>query len=130
MFRLSWQSPLIAVFALFFCILAAFAWPHVTLLVSLAVQFGVALVMFLLLSVVVVSEKGIVLYRFNRLEWSNVEAVRRTSVFGLPYLLIKRHKGFHWWLPLYFSGTQPIEAALAEKAPIGNPLRIYAESNT
>jgi hypothetical protein len=98
------------------------------MLVSLAAQFVLALVILRLLSVVAISDEGIVLYRVNRLSWSNIATVRRVSVLGLPYLLIARKKGFRWWLPLYFHGDRPIEAALAEKAPIGNPIRSFAES--
>jgi hypothetical protein len=98
------------------------------MLVSLAVQFILALVIQRLLVVVAISNEGIVLNRINWLSWSNIAAVLRVSVLGLPHLLITRKTGFRWWLPLYFHGKRPIEAALAEKAPIGNPIRSYAES--
>ncbi len=100
----------------------------IAMLVLLAVQFALVLVLERLLAVVAISDEGIVLYRVNRLSWSNIVTVRRVSVLGLPYLLITRKTGFRWWLPLYFHGDRPIEAALAEKAPIGNPIRSYAES--
>ena len=115
-------------FVVFFGVLLAYGWPHVTLLLSLAVQFVLALVMLLFMSIVTVSDDGIVLYRVNRLPWTQVVAARRVSVFGLPYLLITRHRGYRWWLPLYFNGDRSIEEALVEKAPIGNPIRIYAET--
>jgi hypothetical protein len=89
-------------------------------------QFVVAVALVLLLSVVSVSEDGIVLYLVNRLRWQQVTGVRRVSFLGLPYLYITRVRGFNWWLPLYFTGCRPIERALAEKAPPGNPLRTYA----
>lgn len=100
----------------------------IAMLVLLAVQFALALVIARLLAVVAINDGGIVLYRVNRLSWSNIVTVRRVSVLGLPYLVITRKKGFRWWLPLYFRGNRPMEAALAEKAPIGNPIRSYAES--
>jgi hypothetical protein len=94
-------------------------------------QFVVAVALVLFLSVVSVSEDGIVLYLVYRLRWPQVMSVRRVSFLGLPYLHITRIRGFNWWLPLYFTGSRPIEQALAEKAPPGNPLRTYAApSNT
>ena len=132
---------MVAVASIFFGALALalmlYAWAYlpmigmraiIPMLVSLAVQFILALVIQRLLFVVAISDEGIVLYRVNRLSWSNIATVRRVSVLGLPYLLVTRKKGFRWWLPLYFHGDRPIEAALAEKAPIGNPIRSYAES--
>jgi len=131
---------LVAVASIFFGALlgfVAYVWVQVpmiamkatiAILVLLAAQFALALVIERLLAVVAISDEGIVLYRVNRLSWSNIVTVRRVSVLGLPYLLITRKKGFRWWLPLYFHGDRPIEAALAEKAPIGNPIRSYAES--
>ena len=127
-FRLSWRSPVVGCFALFFLLLGALAWPHVNLMLVLAAQFVVALFFLLLLSVVSITEEGIVLYRVNRLQWSQVKAARRVSLLGLPYLLISRSSGFRWWLPLYFSGSRSIEVALAERAPSGNPLRSHAAS--
>lgn len=132
---------MVAVASIFFGALALalmfYAWAYlpmigmraiIPMLVSLAVQFILALVIQRLLAVVAISDEGIVLYRVNRLSWSNIVTVRRVSVLGLPHLLITRKTGFRWWLPLYFHGDRPIEAALAEKAPIGNPIRSYAES--
>jgi hypothetical protein len=127
-FCLSWRSPLVGVLALFFVILGAFAWPHVGMLVALTLQLVLSLAILLLLSSVTVGPEGVVLYRINRLQWSQVTAVRRVSFLGLPYLLITRAKGFRWWLPLYFSGPRPIEVALADKAPPGNPLRLYLQT--
>lgn len=99
-------------------------------MLALVVQFVVALAMLLLLSVVSITHEGIVLYFVNRLGWSQVTGVRRVSFLGLPYLHITRAKGLNWWLPLYFAGPRSIEAALAEKAPPGNPLRTYVAPDT
>lgn len=137
LFRLSLKSPLVAVESIFFGALLGYAVyvgiqvgmvAMIVMLVLLAVQFVVVLVIQQLLSVVAISNEGIVLYRVNRLSWSNIGSVHRVSVLGLPYLRVTRKKGFRWWLPLYFRGDRPIEAVLAEKAPIGNPIRSYAES--
>ena len=137
LFRLSWRSPLVAVEAIFFGALLGYAvyvgiqlsmMSMIAMLVLLAVQIVVALVIQHLLSVVAISNEGIVLYRVNRLSWSNIASVHRVSVLGLTYLRVTRKKGFSWWLPLYFHGDRPINAVLAEKAPIGNPIHSYAES--
>ena len=44
------------------------------------------------LSVVAISDEGIVLYRVNRLSWSNIATVRRVSVLGLPYYLLLKKR--------------------------------------
>jgi hypothetical protein len=95
------------VFSIFFGALALalmfYAWAYlpmigmraiIPMLVSLAAQFVLALVILRLLFVVAISDEGIVLYRVNRLSWSNIVTVRRVSVLGLPYLRITRKTGF------------------------------------
>ena len=123
---------MVAVASIFFGALLGFVvyvWVQVPMIVAMKATIAMlALVIERLLAVVAISDEGIVLYRVNRLSWSNIVTVRRVSVLGLPYLLITRKKGFRWWLPLYFRGDRSIEAALAEKAPIGNPIRSYAGS--
>jgi hypothetical protein len=76
-----------------------------------------------LLSTVSISQEGIVLYRFKRLRWEDVCSARRVNFFGLPYIVVKRHKGFPWWLPLYFENHRQIEEALLGAVPHDNPLR-------
>jgi len=75
------------------------------------------------LGVVSVSKEGIVLYRINRLKWNDVRSARRVKFLGVSHILIKRHKGFSWWLPLYFTGYRNITDALLEVVPQDNPLR-------
>jgi len=75
------------------------------------------------LGVVSVSKAGIVLYRINRLKWNDVRSARRVKFLGVSHILIKRHKGFSWWLPLYFTGYRNITDALLEVVPQDNPLR-------
>lgn len=127
-FRLPLGSAVVVVNALAFLVLAALAWPHLVVVVSFLLQaiFFTALVA--AVSVVSVGDDGLVLYRLWRLPWSQVAGARRISFFGLPYLLVARRKGFGWWVPLYFRGARPIEAALAARAPTGNPLSGIGEN--
>lgn len=66
------------------------------------------------------------MYGVNRLCWSDITAVRKRSVLSLPYLHITRAKGLKWWLPLYFTGPRDMLTAIAEKAPAGNPVKVFA----
>ena len=124
-FRLSWRSSLIATLAIIHFVLMVFTWPHITQLIFQFI-FGAAIILFL--SVIKINEQGIVLYYINKLPWSNIASVQHKTLVGLPYLIIKRQNGFSWWLPLYFQGSRPIQAALLAKAPIGNPVYTYAKS--
>lgn len=79
------------------------------------------------LCTVVVSRDGIELYRANKAQWHDVTGATRVSFFGLPYLKVQRKKGIKWWIPLYLRRPEEFRLALAAKAPVGNPLREYAE---
>lgn len=96
---------MVAVASIFFGALALalmfYAWAYLSMigmraimlmLVSLAVQFILALVIQQLLAVVAISDEGIVLYRVNRLSWSNIVTVRRVSVLGLSLLTYHEEK--------------------------------------
>jgi len=83
----------------------------------------VAIVGIWFFSAVSISNDGLVLYRVNRLRWEDVKSARRVRFLGLPYMLIKRHKGFTWWLPLYYEGKRNIRETLRSVVPNGNPLR-------
>lgn len=96
------------------------------LLIGLAF-FGVATLGSYLVCTVVVSSNGIVLYRANKARWQDITAASRVSFFGLPYLKIQRKNGFKWWIPLYLTKPEKFHLALAAKAPVGNPLREYAD---
>lgn len=75
------------------------------------------------LGAVTISREGIVLYRFKSLKWEEVHSARRVNFFGLPYIVVKRHKGLPWWLPLYFENHRRIEEALVGSVPHDHPLR-------
>ena len=75
------------------------------------------------LSTMEVNENGLVLYKVNRLKWHEITSAKRTSFLGLPYILLKRKKGFTWWLPLYFVGDANLQATLLNVVPNGNPLK-------
>lgn len=126
LFRLPIRSPVLWLVAAPFLVLAVLAWPH-KLIVAGAIAEGLIIAgIGYAVSVVAVGEDGLVLYRIWKLPWSRVAGARRTSFFGLPYILVARQRGFSWWLPLYFHGNRPIETAIAEMAPEGNPLKVVA----
>lgn len=106
----------------------ALAWPHVLVAISFATQLAFFLVLLVLAATVTVTSQGIRLYRINRLIWSDIRAVKPRSVLGLPYLHVTRTKGASWWLPLYLRNEQGFYASVIANAPVGNPLRSYAES--
>ena len=80
------------------------------------------------LCTVQVGSDGIVLYRVNRARWQDVTAAMPASFLGLPYLKIQRKNGIRWQIPLYLKKPDDFRRALAASAPVGHPLRVYAES--
>ena len=127
-FRIHWRSAPVALLVLWFGLGLWWVWPRRVALISLGVELLLALALLFSLFTVSVAEEGLILYRVNQLRWSQVSGVQRARLLGLPYLVISRRNGGRWWLPLYLRGLPRLERALAEKAPIGNPLRLYAES--
>lgn len=127
-FRIHWRSPPVGLVVLWFGLGMWWVWPRRVALISLGVELVAALALLFSLFTVSVAEEGLVLYRVNQLRWSQVSGVQRARLLGLPHLVISRRNGGRWWLPLYLRGMPRLERALAEKAPIGNPLRLYAES--
>lgn len=128
LFRIHWRSPPVAVLVLWFGVAMALTWPHLRVVIPLALELLMALVLLFALFTVQVDEEGVVLLRRSRLRWSQVVSVQLSSVLGMRHLVIVHRGGGRWWLPLYVQGRQRLLRALAEKAPIGNPLRLYAES--
>jgi hypothetical protein len=125
-FRLPIQSPILWLVAAPFLVLAVLAWPHKLMVAGAIAEALIIVGIGYAASVVTVGEDGLVLCRIWKLPWSRVASARRTSFFGLPYILVARQRGFSWWLPLYFLGDRPIETAIAEWAPDGNPLKVVA----
>lgn len=115
-------------FALPLALILALAGPHVSVAISFAAQLVFFLVFLALVATVTVTSQGIRLYRINRLAWSDIQAVKARSILGLPYLNVTRTKGVSWWLPLYLRNEQGFYASVIANAPVGNPLRSYAES--
>ncbi len=70
-----------------------------------------------------ISNEGMRLYRVNTMKWNEALSAETINLFGLKHLRVTRIKGMIWWIPLYLKGHQPIEVALKEKAPAGNPIR-------
>ncbi len=127
-FRIHWRSAPVALLVLWFGLGMWWVWPRRVALISLGVELLLALALLFSLFTVSVAEEGLILYRVNQLRWSQVSGVQRARLLGLPHLVISRRNGGRWWLPLYLRGMPRLERVLAEKAPIGNPLRLYAES--
>ena len=69
-----------------------------------------------------IDNEGIRLYRWNVMKWNEVVSAKRMNAFGLKYLQVTRRKGMKWSIPLYLRGHPPIEVALKEKCPAGNPI--------
>jgi hypothetical protein len=105
------------------------AWPHFSMLLVVAVGIFMFVALLLLVGTIEVSDRGLVLYRVNRVTWSEITAVKRTSFLGLPYLFVFRTRGFRWSLPLYIRRVDAFKAALLSRAPLGHPLRNYAEGD-
>ena len=76
----------------------------------------------LYIGVMEIGPEGIRLYRINMLRWNDVKSARKKRYLGLRYLLVKRQKGMNYWVPLYFTGDTPIEAALQKNVPPKNPI--------
>lgn len=128
-FRLSYRSPVVAITAIVFLGLAALMWPHKVYVASYLLQGAFFTILMVTVSVVSIGDTGLVLNRSWRLAWSDIVSARRISFFGLPYILVKRRRGFTWWLPLYFLGARSMELALAARAPEGNPVRVAVEKS-
>ena len=82
------------VYALFFvasalCLIVT--WPWGLLLV---LEFAIFVAVTAMIPAVSVRDQGVVLYCVNHLAWDQVAAVRGSKVFGLPYAVVTRHKGF------------------------------------
>jgi len=69
-----------------------------------------------------IDNDGIRLYRVNVMKWDEVVSAKKVNLLGLKYLRVARRKGMKWSIPLYLNGPQPINAALKEKCPAGNPI--------
>jgi hypothetical protein len=127
-FRIHWRSAPVALLVLWFGLAMALTWPRLTVVIPLAFELLLALILLFGLFTVAVDEEGVVLFRLSRLRWSQVMAVQLSAVLGLRHLVIVRRNGGRWWLPLYVRDRRRLLRALAQKAPIGNPLRLYAEA--
>ncbi len=119
------QSFLTVVVAVCYTAMAVIVWPDVLSSTLLALA-GIIFIAPIWSMDVVIHRDGIQMYRVNRLCWSDITAARKRSVLSLAYLHITRAKGLNWWLPLYFTGDRDMLTAIAEKAPAGNPVKVFA----
>jgi len=102
-------------------------WPHYWVAVALTAKLVLVLAICVAVCTVSVSERGLVLYRVNRLSWPEITDAKARSVLGLPYVRISRASGIAWSLPLYLRSPQVFYSAVISLAPPNNPLRSFAE---
>lgn len=79
----------------------------------------------------VASKPGVQFNFANFLFWDDVETAKIFSLFGLPYVLVKRKSWtiwIRWWIPLYLSNFEKFKAEVKNFAPPDNPFRIAVES--
>jgi hypothetical protein len=98
------------------------AWPDTTVVLAMLGTIVLLTSYSLWVFKLIVHDDGIVMYRLNRMMWSEVQSARFRRVVGLPYLHVRRQHGMAWWLPLYFRGARDLRCALIERAPEGNPI--------
>jgi hypothetical protein len=78
----------------------------------------------------VVAPDGLRLYLVNHTRWDEITVARKRRVFFLPYLHLQRRRGFNWWVPLYFTGPEPIEDALLRYTPREHPIQQHLQLRT
>ncbi|MDR3418918.1 MAG: hypothetical protein P4L83_22310 [Nevskia sp.] len=127
-FRIHWRSPPVGLVVLWFGLAMWLAWPRQMLEAVLAFELVLALAVLFSLFTVAVGEDGVTVFRGSRVRWSQITAANRVRILGLPHLVVGRRNGGRVWLPLYLQGRRPLEQVLVERAPVGNPLRVYAEA--
>lgn len=109
-------------------VLLGVLWPHYWAAVAFTAQVALMLAICIAVCTVSVSERGLVLYRVNRLSWPDITEAKSRSVFGLPYIHISRASGVAWSVPLYLRSPHAFYSAIISLAPPNNPLRSFAEA--
>ena len=117
LFILMWLPPIITAHGLT---------PKIAVIILLGLIPPMFVIWFL--SVVSISADGIVLYRMNKLDWSDIKSARPRKFLGIRHIYIQRNKGTSWWLPLYFRGPCAIKTALLQSVPEDNVLHQLAET--
>jgi hypothetical protein len=64
------------------------------------------------LSMVQLRRDGVKIYSLWWLPWADVSAVAYRKLSGLPCFHVKRHRGFSWWIPLYYVGDRDLGSAI------------------
>jgi len=125
-FYMQWRKTLSFLFIALFTAIFYFAVSRLMLMHIILSIFNLVIAVggIWFLSTVSITKDGLILYRVNKLKWQEIISARKTSFLGLPYVLLKRQKGFAWWLPLYFEGNGNIKEAIVNLAPDGNPLKV------
>lgn len=82
--------------------------------------------------VIEIREDGIRMYKFWKLNWSDISSAKLITLFGLDYLLVGRRKGpLPYWIPLYFKGeTTNLLNAIVEAAPSDSPIHSLKKSHS
>jgi len=129
-FYLSLRNRFGGAIAGFFLLATVVAWPHIALMAALSVQALMFMAILLVVCTVSVSAEGVTLNRVNRARWTDISSAEPVRFLGLPYLIVRRNKGWRWWVPLYLRNLPEFQNALLESAPPGNPLHTYAASRS
>ncbi len=122
-YHLPHRVSLSGIFAgMWFSLLWYWGSPSLDALILVTLNVVVVLVGIWSISIVEINHNGVVLYRVNKLVWSDVHSAKRVKFFGLNHIRVKRKKGFPLWIPMYFKGHRPIEKALVACAPTASAL--------
>jgi hypothetical protein len=122
-FRCSWAAIVVLCgLTLLACAIAS--WPRLGLAAVVGAPFVTFEAVLLLRFKVRVNDDGVVLYGRHRLPWSDVLAAKRYSIPIFPYLVVRRPRGFAWWIPLYFQGERDLAQVLIDKSPPNSPIRL------
>ena len=123
-FHLPWRKT-ITIFVLLVCVLLiwkSYSFFNIYIATIILLNTFAPLLAVWFISTIRISNEGIVLYRVNKLVWSDIVETYKYNLLGLPHIRIKRKKGMNWSLPLYFIGDNTIKEALLKYVPQSNSL--------
>lgn len=72
---------------------------------------------------VTISDEGIQVNYARFVAWNEIVAADFKRFLGFEYIIVKRKKGFKWWVPLYL-WTEEIYEHTRIHSPENNPFRI------
>lgn len=74
------------------------------------------------IGVMTITSDGIVFYRVNKLNWSDIASAKSRDFLGINHIYLRKKNGMSWWLPLYLKGDCSVREALLSYVPKKNPL--------